>query len=174
MKTFGCRNLKVTKNLNLDNQCPGSYSSQAPSTHKTQALPLTHHPTYALNKIQFKQNIKLLHVSTPVSHPRGVFWTKEYKPNMLITLTGNYNIKILQCIRLMSIKLHNCDVIIVIVSHSRYKFVVVYILYTIRIQTSVSASCDPKRSCPVQLALLILDNWACINILHFGPCIFLR
>ena len=46
----------------------------------------------------------------------------------------------------MSIKLQYCDIKIMIVRCSRYKFVVVYILYGVRIPTSVPFSCDPKRA----------------------------
>jgi hypothetical protein len=47
---------------------------------------LTHHPTYAINKIQFMRSNKHLHVSAPGCHPQGGFFfrTNEYEPNTLI------------------------------------------------------------------------------------------
>ena len=62
--------------------------------------------------------------------------------------------------KLISINLQFFDILnYLIASHSRYKFVVVYVLYEVCIQTVTLILCDPKRSYTLNmLALLIFDN----------------
>jgi len=56
----------------------------------------------------------------------------------------------------MRIKLQYCDIKIMIMRCSRYKFIAVYILCGLHIPTSVPISRDPKRTCKMDCAKYVM------------------